>query len=254
MNKVAMVVGLAVCAAACSANEIWFWFSTESNAQAAATTGPINLNIGTSGPTSTRAYLYAVTPGHWATMYDENEGQYFTGWEGDLWEGLGMDLYFTHGGSLGADNKVWNLAAAGMPRWGRNADLEWTPINPFGIYERGCGGANNFYNNGEGGVFDNRQYCEAAHVPGTSGTVTTQLGFVEFRGDVGAEMYLVVSIAGIARRNGDEVTDTVRFGVGDAALPDDAFGEHSAVYDARYVPEPGSLVLLAIAACFLRRR
>jgi hypothetical protein len=89
-------------------------------------------------------------------------------------------------------------------------------------------------------------------ITASDGSVQFYLGSAIIQ-DVGP-VFLHVGFGGISRVGGDPDTDLIYFGWGDAPLHGNEFGAASAMWDFAEVPEPGSFVLIAAAALWLRRQ
>ena len=260
MDRVLVCIcsGLFASAAFADVKTIDIWLSTNVDVSSFPEPGNVVLPLGYSGP----VFLYARTQGSRQTddtTYVDEHGVTqpwsYTDWTGDVWNQISLHAVT----SIGFAGAMDNLTANGVPRWDMQSDLGWATGNQFNlstVLDRGAGGAGPPRPPGTPGnsAFDMFQACTAAPVPGNSGYLYTRLGYATIYSAAPGNLYLEIGTAGVARRNGNWAEDLIQLGTGDAPVPGSQIGAISSVPDLRVMPEPGGLLMIAVAGLLLRRR
>jgi hypothetical protein len=186
-----------------------------------------------------------VTYGVWAEIeVDWGAGTW------DVWNGIGVH-YMTTGGVTVVDS-VMNNDSHAPCGWA----CRWEDSSDFG-------GADGFFlvavtRYGLGGMlppdFGVYPPDTYSYVPTMgSGPLKYWLGNITLACDAPGELYLGVGTGGIFRQGGSAATDLIYFGSAEG-MRGDAFAEFPTVPLLTCIPEPASLLLLALAGMVLRRR
>jgi hypothetical protein len=186
-----------------------------------------------------------VTYGVWAEIeVDWDAGTW------DVWVGIAVD-YMTTGGVSIVDSIMNNddhVPLCWARRWEYSSDFGGTDgFFLVAVTRYGLGGMLP----ADFGVWPADIY---SYVPTMgSGPLKYWLGNITLACDAPGELYFGVGTEGIARQGGDVDSDLIYFGSAEG-MRGDAFAEFPTVPLLTCIPEPASLLLLALAGLALRRR
>lgn len=162
----------------------------------------------------------------------------------DIWNGLGLFVETTGDvvADMGSTYQVSYFSGA-FSRWQTSPAQPYNPEWAMGA--RGLGhNAAAVTSQGLNNPFDAALKTPAGFL---------LVGEITFTGQNG-DIFLGVGDGKITRRDGNPGADTVTFGAGDPPVIANVPGTVSASFDAQFIPEPASLLLLGLAGLALRRR
>ena len=161
---------------------------------------------------------------------------------GDLWNGLSLE---NHGAAATGGEMINGPFLGTQLRWEPSPASDLDPAGDNYIF------GFSVQQNGLGSALEGYDATWLYYIAGTGGGHYL-VAVYDFDGS--ADVYLAPGEGGISLSGSNPGDSDIYLGFGDAPVPDNAMGQTSDVADLTFIPEPASMLLLALAGLVLRRR
>ncbi|MCG3126529.1 MAG: hypothetical protein CHACPFDD_01365 [Phycisphaerae bacterium] len=175
------------------------------------------------------------------------------------WEGIGLDIEISGGGTITAWNIYNHNTGLGVPRWtGMSKKMGATPTTKLDdLFMLSIGSPFFGLRLKDAETIDFKHFREHQE-DGITAFGNTLLGYIDVssNGSLYSEIRLGVGAHGISSLEGGVTPKEIAFGFGDegAGIWSNSYGMQSPIADAVIIPEPATLGLMLVAASVWRMR